>query len=162
LPSARATDANFFALVHHVLQSQKTDTEEEQREQKRKRYSCLQHAAIYRNGVLPTRNEFFPILCSDLSSGGVSFLTNRVLAEQFLVLALGKEPQMFLSAEVVNQTAERIANHQVHRVGCRFVGRLHDIGLRLPSGGSVGIENLDSAISLLDTELGSPEGERRR
>jgi hypothetical protein len=145
-----------------VLRSQKDDAGHEQREQTRKRYSCLQYAAIYHNGVLPSRNAFFPILCSDLSAGGVSFLTNRVLTEQFLVLALGAKPLMFLSAEIVSQVAERIADHQVYRIGCRFVGRLHDIGLDLPTGTSVGIENLDTALTLLDTALGTADGERRR
>jgi hypothetical protein len=162
LPSARATDANFFALVHHVLRSQKSEIEHEHREQTRQRYSCLQYAAVYHNGVLPSRNEFFPILCSDLSGGGVSFLTNQVLTDPFLVLALGVKPQMFLSAEIVNQSAERIADHQVYRIGCRFVGRLHDIGLELPTGTAVGVENLDTALSLLDSALGTAEGERRR
>jgi hypothetical protein len=162
LPSARATDANFFALVHHVLRSQKNETGQEQREQTRKRYSCLQYAAVYNDGVLPTRNEFFPILCSDLSPGGVSFLTNRVLSDQFLVLALGTRPLLFLSAEIVNQVAERIADHQVYRIGCRFVGRLHDIGLDLPTGAAVGLENLDMALTLLDRALGTADGERRR
>jgi len=162
VPAGRATDANFFALVHHVLESQRNETLREQREKSRQPYSCLQYAAVYRNGVLPSRNEFFPILCSDLSSGGVSFLTNQTLIDQFLVLALGVNPQMFLSAEIVNQTSERIAGQQVQRIGCRFAGRLQGVGFDLPEGAPVGLENLDSAIALLDKSIGSVDGERRR
>jgi hypothetical protein len=162
LPAGRATDANFFALVHHVLESERKDTQREQRDKSRQPFSCLQYAAVYRDGVLPNRNDFFPILCSDLSSGGVSFLTNRTLTDQFLVLALGVKPQMFLSAQIVNQSMEKIAGQQVQRVGCQFAGRLQGVGFELPEGAAVGLENVDSALSLLDKSIVSADGERRR
>jgi len=162
LPSGRATDANFFALVHHVLESEKKDAQREHRETSRQPYSCLQYAAVYRDGVMPTRNDFFPILCSDLSSGGVSFLTNQTLADPFLVLALGVSPQMFLSAEIVNRKTERIAGQDVQRIGCQFAGRLQGVAFELPDGAAVGTADLKSALSLLDKAVVTADGGRRR
>ncbi len=117
------SDANFFALVHHVLESSlAADTD--RRDNRRRRFSCLQFVAPYADGRLPTQAEFRRVLCRDLSPTGFSFVASDRPDTEYLVVALGAAPFIFVSAQIMHQWPEQVKGKPMYVVGCRFVSRI--------------------------------------
>jgi hypothetical protein len=125
MPNQTDDDVNIYALVHHVLDaSREYDETVERRTGRRRRYSCLQWVAPYRNGRLPEASEFTRVQCIDLSSGGFAFLAEEGGDYEFLVVALGNPPSLFLSAESVRRCVVPFEGKNRVQLGCRFVAKL--------------------------------------
>jgi hypothetical protein len=123
VPLRESADANFFALVHHVLDaSLAADTD--RRDNRRRGFSCLQFVAPYIDGRMPTQSEFKRVLCRDLSPTGFSFVASDPPNTEYLVVALGAAPFIFVSAEIVHQWPDEAEGKPVWIVGCRFVSRI--------------------------------------
>jgi hypothetical protein len=130
---ATSADAGFYELVHELIEAERTrigdspslgGREKNHRRSNRRPFKCLQLLAPFRDGRLPSQAEFCPVLCGDLSSGGFSFLVERRVDYQQVIVALGQVPFRFFTATVVNQTRTRTHQQPMIRVGCRFSGRL--------------------------------------
>lgn len=120
-----ASDLSFYALVHHVLEvSRESDETSERRTGHRRTYSCLQWLAPYRDGRLPRSDEFVRVQCVDLSSGGFSFWAEEMSDFEYLVVALGSPPSLFVSAEVVRRSLVPYEGRNRLRIGCRLISRL--------------------------------------
>ncbi len=121
------SDANFFALVHHVLESNRPVTNADRRGNDRHEYACRQFIAPYVGGNLPKQIEFRLVRCQDLSPSGFSFLAAEPPDCEYLVVALGSCPYIFVSAHVVHAAAQLIDGVELFAVGCRFVARIKGI-----------------------------------
>lgn len=120
------SDANFFALVHHVLE-QHRDTRDEKREHNRFAFSALQFVAPYRDGRLPRREDFQHVVCHDISPAGFSYVSAKPPECEFLIAALGAAPFLFLSARVAHERPLVVVGRTFRLVGCRFLTRLRDV-----------------------------------
>jgi hypothetical protein len=121
------SDANFFSLVHHVLESNRLVTNADRRESDRHEFPCRQFIAPYVGGSLPKQTEFRLVRCQDLSPSGFSFLAAEPPDCEYLVVALGKCPYIFVSAHVVHCATQLIDREEPFVVGCRFVARIKGI-----------------------------------
>jgi hypothetical protein len=128
------SDANFFALVHNVLEANRLAGIVDPRDNRRRQFACLQCVAPYRDGRLPAQAEFARVLCRDLSPTGFSYLASAAPDCEYLVVALGPSPSIMLSAQVVhNWPVETDAGTKMV-VGCRFIARIKFPDLALSSG----------------------------
>ena len=131
MPTPTVADVSFYALVHHVLESSRDyDESIERRTGRRRRYSCLQWVAPYRDGRLPQADEFLRVQCVDLASGGFSFLAEDTGDHEFMIVALGDPPSLFISAEVVRRAVVPFEGEDRVRIGCRFMAKLDDPNYR--------------------------------
>ena len=123
MPQDQTCDVNFFSLVHNVLQATKEDSVE-RRGGSRHKYLCPQLIAPYREGRLPRADEFRRVMCYDLSGRGFSFLSDDSPGCEYLVVALGKSPYMFVSTQVMHES-QKCAEHGGQMIiGCRFLSRI--------------------------------------
>ena len=129
MPQTNA-DANFFSLVHHVIQA--AHGEDDRRGNDRRTYCCQQWIAAY-SGELPKKAEFRQVQCHDLSPGGFSFLADTAPETDNLVVALGKHPHLFVIAQIVHWDWKMIDGREVAVVGCRFVSRIEQHGFSVPA-----------------------------
>lgn len=120
------SDANFFALVHHVLEQQQGRTGD-RREHNRFAFAALQFVAQYRDGHLPRREDFQRVLCHDISAAGFSYVSAQEPDCEFLIAALGAAPFLFLTAQVEHERPLLVLGRTFRLVGCRFVTRLRDV-----------------------------------
>jgi hypothetical protein len=124
-----AADASFFALVHEVIESEKSfarrhQLAEDQRAADRRPFDCVQLLAPFDGTRLPSQSEFRPVACHDLSPGGFSFVLNERADFEQLVVALGQVPFKFFTAQVQNQSRVRLKGKSNYRIGCQFTGRI--------------------------------------
>ena len=120
------SDANFFALVHHVLEKHR-DQSEDQRRHNRFAFTALQFVAPYRDGRLPRREDFQRVLCHDISPAGFSYVSAKPVDCEFLIAALGAAPFLFLTAQVEHEQPLVVHGRGFRLVGCRFISRLREI-----------------------------------
>lgn len=75
-------------------------------------------------GLLPARKSFFPALCRDISSGGLSVELTALPEFRDMVIQLGPaDCPTYLMARIVHVTRVS-ADGSSYRVGCSFTGRL--------------------------------------
>jgi hypothetical protein len=117
-------DAEFFALVHQVLDAQHHRPGIERREKRRQRYPRWQFIAPLLNDELPAADDFEQFLCYDLSESGFSYLALEPPPSQRLVVALGDASYIYLSAAVVHHRPFDSPAGPRLLVGCRFLSRL--------------------------------------
>ncbi len=124
MPYRESADANFFALVHHVLEAS-ISADVDRRDNRRRGFSCLQFIAPYVDGRMPTQSEFRRVLCRDLSPTGFSFVSNDPPDSEYLVVALGAAPFIFVSAQIVHHWPDEAEGKPVWIAGCRFIARIN-------------------------------------
>ena len=130
MPTQDTADADFFALVHHVLEAQNREPGVERRDNRRQPYSRLQYVASLGDGRLPIAEDFEQILCYDLSPTGFSFLAARPPNVEHLVVALGVTTYIYVTAAAVHQQLLEFDGQSQYLIGCRFISRL-----TMPGGG---------------------------
>jgi hypothetical protein len=123
------SDASFYALVHEMVEAEKCFAREgcgslDQRAAARRPFECQQLLAPFDTVRLPNQSEFRSALCQDLSESGFSFVSPEKVDFDYLVVALGKVPFKFFTAQVQNQSRVRMRGRMVYRVGCRLTGRI--------------------------------------
>jgi len=134
VPHQEFSDANFFALVHNVLESNRLAGVVDPRDNRRREFACLQCVAPYRDGRLPDQTEFERVLCRDLSPTGFSYLASAPPDCEYLVVALGPSPSIILSAQVVHHWPVQADGELRLVVGCRFISRIKFPDFALPTG----------------------------
>jgi hypothetical protein len=76
-------------------------------------------------GCIPSRKDFVPVECRDISAGGVAFYMSGRPDFDHLVVALGRHPnQTFFTARVVRAEPTERDGQTQYLVGCRFSGRI--------------------------------------
>jgi diguanylate cyclase (GGDEF)-like protein len=86
----------------------------------------LQQIAPYKlGGSLPTAADFYPVRCYDLSTKGISFLSDSPPDFQALVIRLGNPPgARYMISSIANIAPMMVGDEKQYRVGCTFVSRL--------------------------------------
>ena len=122
--SEHTKDAKFYSLVHSVLESERRRDLADRRGGRRHAYRCLQLIAPAHEARLPDKSEFRQVQCVDLSSSGFAYLATEEPPSDRLIVVLGLEPFICLLADVVRQEEVVHEGQRMHRVACRFSGRV--------------------------------------
>ncbi len=97
-------DAEFYRLVHSLLQSRGNLDGQDRRVHERNQVWSRQRVAPVRGSAFPHPAQFEEVLCVDISKGGLSFLTSKQLRSRHLVVELGVPPHaLYVLAQVVFQ-----------------------------------------------------------
>ncbi len=143
-------DANFYNLIHQLVDSEQSDGAAERRDQRRRPFMTDQRIAICQGREVPDESEFVKVRCHDLTRQGFSFFMPNRPDFDVLVAAFGSPPGMiYLAAEVaqccdvlvyssgvvqrMDDPATDVACKDLHGqtatpmvlVGCRFTHRLY-------------------------------------
>src|SRR5687767_6625000 len=98
----------------------------DKRKSRRRTYICRQLVAPFDGTRLPQQDEFDWAMFRDVSSSGISFLSERKPTTKQLVVAVGPAPFTFLVVEIVRTTKrDDLASHPYH-VGCRILRELDE------------------------------------
>jgi hypothetical protein len=122
----QTADANFYAFVHHLLETEEAAPPIDQELDGLIGVRAVQYVAPYRNGKLPARDNFQLVLGTELTSDGFSYLAGHAPDGDFLVVALGNFPHVFLIAEVSQTATTPVQSRELCVVTCRFLTRLSD------------------------------------
>jgi hypothetical protein len=91
----------------------------------RRQYRVKQLMAPCVHGRLPAAEDFQPVLCNEISVGGISFYCDHAQVAQQLVITLGEsDNRLFVVAEVKNRRVAQVDGNTIYLVGCRFLRRL--------------------------------------
>ena len=134
MPYGEKSDANFFALVHHVLESTRSDAPRDQRICNRHPFTCDQYVAPFRDGRMPSSQDFDRVQFQDLSPSGFSFYSPHEFDCEYLVAALGVAPYLYVSAAIVHTWPELVKGQQLFFIGCRILSRLANLEYVRPLG----------------------------
>lgn len=124
---ARATtsDVDFYTEVHALCRdAREWQAREAARRTERRKYECRQWVAF--GSPADEREPKFQIIeCSDLSTGGFSFLVDDVPPSEELLVRLGDERKpVLLTAKAVNCRPLGRGDELQFLVGCRFTARV--------------------------------------
>jgi len=98
----------------------------EARTSPRRKYPYRQMIAPVVRGRSPTREEFFPVWCKDLSGGGFSIYLENPPTFHHLIVALGLPPHVkFCRAEAMHVQPVEVDGRRIYLVGCRFTSRVY-------------------------------------
>jgi len=147
---ANETDANFYNLIHQLVDSSQPDEDAERRNQHRELFLSTQRIALRRGPGIPDESEFIDVRCHDLTRKGFSFFLSSSPNFDSLVAAFGSPPELIYVAAKVSHCQEVLvyssgvvepvrdpAEHVGHQategqtatemvlVGCRFTARLY-------------------------------------
>lgn len=92
----------------------------------RRKYPYRQMIAPIVGQRVPSRDEFFPVWCKDLSGGGFSIYMENPPAFHNLIVALGLPPHVkFYRAEAMHVQPVELEGRRIFLVGCRFTNRVY-------------------------------------
>lgn len=121
------------ALAEQLLQQHQSSiaiedvalgTSEDRRRTTRRNFVCWQLVAEFNGVTLPAQEDFQLRLCQDISSGGVSFLSDERPRSEDLVIALGQIPFIFFHVNFARAVRRRDLEGHPLLIGCRFIKRL--------------------------------------
>ena len=105
-------------------------TPNNRRTEMRHPFFCRQWVAPYSGVRAPEVEEFFPVQCRDISSGGISFFLDRTPTYEMVVIRLsGPTESRYLTARIKRTTPSGNLEYGRYVVGCQFLGTLHPSGL---------------------------------
>jgi len=123
MPTRADLDADFYAIVHSVLQASAERAAEERRAL-RESFDGAQLIAPYHEGQLPNPNDFRKVRCQDLSLEGISYFDSQPPAHERFLLRLGSNPVVCLIGEVEHHTEVTGHDEPEYLVCCKFIGRV--------------------------------------
>jgi len=123
----QSSDASFFSLVHHMVEAEHQLPPIDRRTEGRIRVRAVQFIAPYIDGKLPGKHDFLRVIGNDLSMSGFSYLAAHTPPCEYLVVALGPYPHVFLAAQVIHATPIIVDHRSLLVVGCQFIARLKDL-----------------------------------
>ncbi len=95
------------------------------RRSERHNFIARQLIAPIRDGILPKAEQFYEVVCKDISEGGVAFALTKRPDFDSLVIALGGQADSpYLAAQIVNIREKTNDGKTFFIVGCRFTGRV--------------------------------------
>lgn len=121
-----AKDEQFFEFVHELAHRPGSGRGSERRDRQRRPYPCHQFVAPFRDARMPENDEYQPVLCHDLSTGGFSYFTDELPDHDLIVVAFGAAPKFtYITAQV--RYAKRVAQgaSALFQIGCMFLGRIN-------------------------------------
>lgn len=89
--------------------------------QRRFAYSTRQYVAPWIEGRIPESADFQPVLCHDLSVGGISFFAEQQLSDHVVVVLDGPK---FILCRVCHTRPTFADGEHRYLIGCQFVRRL--------------------------------------
>jgi hypothetical protein len=93
--------ANFYSLVHQLVETAPRKQAPQRRRQKRHAFSALCQIAPLQGSEMPGEDEFMAVRCRDLNQNGFSFLLPKQPTFTSLLAALGEPPaQIFMAADI--------------------------------------------------------------
>ncbi len=111
-----------------------TGAQDERRGRPRQAYRYGQLIAPIHGSLLPMKQEFFEVVCENISAGGILFYLAATPEFKDLVVALGKPPfPMYIAARVAWVMEKMSDGKPVYQVGCRFIGRVPVDAIELPA-----------------------------
>jgi hypothetical protein len=131
MPHQIASDASFYALVHHLFRPKGDGLPPGSGHEESTRvggFNSLQFVAPYSNGTLPGEEEFRPVPCRDITPHGLSYLTTEPTAGDYVIVALGTGALVFLSARMVSQRPFVLNGETLSLVTVEFVARVRNAG----------------------------------
>ncbi|MBN2580183.1 MAG: GAF domain-containing protein [Pirellulales bacterium] len=97
----------------------------DQRRHPRRSYRYCQKIAPLTGNAPPSPEQFFEVVCEDISAGGFSFYFEREPDFQQLVVALGQDSDTsYFIGQVVRNVPKKFQGRDMYLIGCRFNGRL--------------------------------------
>ena len=121
------------ALAEQLLQEHQSslaidngemESTEDRRRTTRRNFVCWQLVAEFNGVNLPPQEDFQLRLCQDISSGGISFLSDERPRSEDLVIALGQIPFIFFHVNFARAVRRRDLEGHPLLIGCRFIKRL--------------------------------------
>ncbi len=142
-------DANFYCLIHQMLETQRGGSILDRRTEKRLPFQAAQRIARWDGSQFPSDDQFIPVECRDLTRKGFSFLFSGEPRFSSLVVEFGVPPHaLYVAAQIVRAVpmlrlpsgelkpvnsvetpADPLGSHgeqgvPMYLVGCRFIRRL--------------------------------------
>ena len=123
--SAEDSDRTLEEL-HVAFQPVDSETDVQQRSSPRRNYRYRQLIAPRYDSLMPAKQDFFEVMCEDISAGGVSFYMDKLPDFESIIVALGTPPEVtYFSARTVRIVGKTYEGREAWLVGCRFSGRVH-------------------------------------
>jgi hypothetical protein len=126
-PVDYAKDEKFFQVVEELAQraNSEGDARAERRNRQRRPYPYNQYVAAFVGGRMPRASEFEEVRCHDISTGGFSYLSNKLPSHDTMVAAFGLAPGFtYLTAQVRYAKRVTYGKTSAFQVGCKFLGRI--------------------------------------
>jgi len=98
----------------------------DKRKSRRQTYICRQLVAPFDGTRLPQQDEFEWAMFRDVSSSGLSFLSESRPTTKQLVVAVGPAPFSFLIVEIIRTTKRDDLETHPYHVGCRILRELDE------------------------------------
>ena len=109
-----------------AAQAARAEQPSSKRRSRRQTYICRQLVAPFDGTRLPQQDEFEWAMFRDVSSSGLSFLSECKPTTKQLVVAVGPAPFSFLVVEIIRTTKrDDLETHPFH-VGCRILRELDE------------------------------------
>ena len=109
-----------------ATQTPRREQPSDKRKSRRQTYICRQLVAPFDGIRLPQQDEFEWAMFRDVSSSGLSFLSECKPTTKQLVVAVGPAPFSFLVVEIIRTTKrDDLETHPFH-VGCRILRELDE------------------------------------
>ena len=121
--AAEVQRLNELVLASIPRPSLDSDDWSERRACERSSYSTFQLMAPYQD-VMPPEEDFYVVLCYDLSKQGVSFFWPVKPTFNYVVMGLGNAPDWIYLTAAVCRSVQAPFSSSHYLVGCRFTGRL--------------------------------------
>ncbi len=126
MPSIARIRAEEVLREQNAFQPVESETDVQQRSSPRRNYRYRQLIAPRYDSLMPAKQDFFEVMCEDISAGGVSFYIDQLPDFESLVVALGTPPELtYFSARITRVIEKTYDGHEAWLVGCRFTGRVH-------------------------------------
>ena len=119
-------DVGLFETISALIREQYAVTQGNRRESERHPFECVQLLAPYDGHRLPGLEALRPVLCSDISRCGFSFLSREQPETGLVIAALGVIPPKFFLAEILHAHPAPSNDGYEYKVGCRFLRRLEN------------------------------------
>lgn len=96
-------DANFYQLIHKILETPREAPTAERRFEKRSAFATSQRIASWDGDKFPEDREFVPVQCRDLTRSGFSYLSDAEPRFDALVVEFGAAPNaLYIAAKILH------------------------------------------------------------
>jgi hypothetical protein len=116
-------DAGLCSLVHEMMETEKEHYRADRRKEVREPFEFIELVAPYPVHRRPTAPEFRKVRCRNISPSGLSYLDDAPPEQPRIVILLGREPFIGLTAEIVYHVPTNVTERAMYLIGCRFTGR---------------------------------------
>jgi PAS domain S-box-containing protein len=117
-------DPSSAGQTNAAEESPPATSDRDRRTQPRKLYPYQQRIAPVLGRRLPSRSDFIPVTCHDISPGGFSFVSQTPPESDQYVVALGRGRSLtYVIAQVAHMRRLEQDDERRYLIGCNYVGR---------------------------------------